>query len=345
MIQESDYILWGTGRIVRNFYNKYYKDRGTIRKPIMWCDNDVALQGTTLDDVEVVSPKIISQLSEEYYRRSKPLAIVIGATGINLLQIVSQLEQMAVKARLYSAVQLDASVYFEEKAASIELISSMLADEKSKLLYRSMIENMKLGRCVDFSLAEANQYFGNDVIPTLSNHEVFVDAGVCQGEEIDKALQMAPMISVHAFEPDKGSFYQLKDKYLCRKNVVLHEQALWNRHEYMGFSANPVSSASRISEDTGNDHSSGVECIPLDVALQGERATLIKMDIEGAEYNALQGAEGIIRQWHPKLAICVYHNLEDYIRIPLQIHSMSPSYKFYFRQHSVTSGESVLYAV
>lgn len=347
VIPESDYIFWGTGRIAKGFYKKYCKERGILRKPLLWCDNNPSLQGSNLDGVPVVSSEEVAKLSEEYYQGSRPLAIVIGATGINLLQIVSQLEQMAVKARLYSAVQLDAQVYFTEEAEDVDSVLSMLSDEKSKTLYRSMLENMKLGRCIDFSLAASNQYFGNDVIPSLSEDEIIVDAGVCQGEEIDKALAMAPGITVHAFEPDGESYRLLQKKYRQRENVILHGEALWHCQERMGFSSGFLPSASRISEEmnSSEDEAQGIQCVPLDDILQGSRVTLIKMDIEGAEYNALQGAEQTIKKWHPKLAICVYHNLEDYIRIPLLLRSMAPSYRFYFRQHSVTSGESVLYAI
>ena len=87
-----------------------------------------------------------------------------------------------------------------------------------------------------------------------------------------------------------------------------------------------------------------ITSVPLDEVLK-EPATFIKMDIEGAEYNALLGAEQMIRQHHPRLAICVYHSLEDYIRIPLLIRSFYHGYQFYFRHHSVTSGESVFYAI
>ena len=347
MIQEANYIFWGTGRVARNFYKKYHENRGVLKKPLFWCDNNPALQGTFMDGVEVVSSKKVAELSEEFYRKSMPLAIVIGAAGINLLQIVSQLEQMEIKAKLYSSVQLDAAVYFGEEAEKVNLIYDMLEDDKSKQTYQSMVENMRLGRCVDFSLAEPNQYFGNDIIPILSSQEVFVDAGVCQGEEIDRALAMSPDISVHAFEPDTASFRRLQEKYQSFGNIALHPQALWHKHEYMSFSSNSLPSASRVTENerTAINRESSVECIPLDDALRGNRVSLLKMDIEGAEYNALQGAEGIIKEWHPKLAICIYHNLEDYVRIPLLLYSMVTGYRFFFRQHSVTSGESVLYAL
>ena len=61
--------------------------------------------------------------------------------------------------------------------------------------------------------------------------------------------------------------------------------------------------------------------------------TFLKMDIEGAEYNALLGAEQTIRRHSPKLAICVYHGYDDLWRIPALIESFNPNYTFYLRHN------------
>ena len=54
-----------------------------------------------------------------------------------------------------------------------------------------------------------------------------------------------------------------------------------------------------------------IETISIDELLGGKRASYIKMDIEGAELQALLGAEQTIRKYKPKLAISVYHNRYD----------------------------------
>lgn len=69
------------------------------------------------------------------------------------------------------------------------------------------------------------------------------------------------------------------------------------------------------------------------------------MDIEGAELNALMGAESTIRTYKPILAICVYHKKEDLIDIPQFIMSIRADYKFYLRAYSRCTQELVLYAI
>jgi hypothetical protein len=74
-------------------------------------------------------------------------------------------------------------------------------------------------------------------------------------------------------------------------------------------------------------------------------ATFIKMDIEGAEIDALYGAKNTIINNKPKLAICIYHSNEHFYEIPLLIHNWVPEYRIYVRHHSYTAADTVMYAV
>lgn len=78
--------------------------------------------------------------------------------------------------------------------------------------------------------------------------------------------------------------------------------------------------------------------------LSGGGVTFIKMDIEGAEYQSLLGASEMIKKYKPKLAVCLYHKLEDIIEIPYIILSMNPDYKLAIRHYTTCSWETVLYA-
>lgn len=72
----------------------------------------------------------------------------------------------------------------------------------------------------------------------------------------------------------------------------------------------------------------------------------IKMDIEGAEYQALVGARHTIEIYKPTLMISVYHRKDDFIRIPLLIKSLNPNYKIYFRHYrKMSEQETICYAI
>ena len=72
---------------------------------------------------------------------------------------------------------------------------------------------------------------------------------------------------------------------------------------------------------------------------------MIKMDIEGMEPRALQGAVEMIRQHRPQLAICVYHDISHLWSIPLQIKELYEGYRLYIRNYQFRGLETVVYAV
>lgn len=74
------------------------------------------------------------------------------------------------------------------------------------------------------------------------------------------------------------------------------------------------------------------------------RVDVIKMDIEGFEMAALEGASQIIKEFKPRLAISAYHKPEDIWKIPHKLKSQNADYKIYFGHHSPIQWESVYYA-
>lgn len=355
--KDKKVVFWGTGRIGRDFFQKYCVSEKIIPKPLFWCDSDKKLQGKNLFGVDIVSPEQMIEFADKAYLQSNDWICIITAAGCNLIDIVSFMEKKGYKGGRMNFFQIEALDYFSKNRDKVEFISEQYADTKSRELYRKIIDNMINGRCIDFSLLDVNQYFDNDVIKNFMDKEILVDAGVCNGEEIDKALCMNPNILIHAFEPDINAWKRLQIKYKDNPQVQLYPYALWNKKERMIFSSNLASPSSsrlenvnRIITKENSAHGVAVgrenyiEAVPLDDIIKNE-VTFIKMDIEGAELNALKGAEKIIKKYHPKLAICIYHNVSDYVEIPLWIYKINPDYKFYFRQHSITASESVFYAV
>ncbi|MBM1175077.1 FkbM family methyltransferase [Microvirga arabica] len=72
---------------------------------------------------------------------------------------------------------------------------------------------------------------------------------------------------------------------------------------------------------------------------------LIKMDIEGAEMNALKGAARTIERFKPRIAVCIYHQLFDFYELPQFLLGIREDYKLY-SGHSTTHGdESVIFAI
>ena len=75
-----------------------------------------------------------------------------------------------------------------------------------------------------------------------------------------------------------------------------------------------------------------------------QNISFVKMDIEGAELEALIGAKDIIKKFKPKMAISIYHKPEDIITLPSIIMEYCDDYRFMLRHYSSTLSETVLYA-
>lgn len=87
-----------------------------------------------------------------------------------------------------------------------------------------------------------------------------------------------------------------------------------------------------------------IRTVKLDDFVRDTTVGFIKMDIEGAEYEALKGARDTIQRDRPFLAISVYHRRGDMIAIMDYLLSIVPEYRFWLRHHSSTTCDTVLYA-
>jgi FkbM family methyltransferase len=122
-------------------------------------------------------------------------------------------------------------------------------------------------------------------------------------------------------------------------NIKIIEKGCWSEKKALFFS-NDGTVGSKI-QDKGQLQ---IEVDSIDNVIQ-DRITYIKMDIEGAELEALKGAKNTIMKYKPKLAVCVYHKQEDLITIPQYILSLNEHYKLYLRHYEENSCETVLYAI
>jgi FkbM family methyltransferase len=220
--------------------------------------------------------------------------------------------------------------------------SEIWADIQSQLLFNSILRHRFWG---DYSVLPepdgAHQYFPQD----LSNWKKslrFVDCGAYDGDTLRLARNLYVNIeSVFAFEPDEKNFKVLSDylrdqKYLDYKALQL---GVYSTSKEIGF-LSEGSEGSKISEKNTNQ----ISVVSLDDVLSNFYPNYIKMDIEGAEIEALKGAQKTIENYRPGLAICVYHHPQHLWQIPLLIHRWELNYKLYLRIHAYNGFDVVMYA-
>ena len=235
---------------------------------------------------------------------------------------------------------LQAKEFFAVNVSRINNMVERLADEKSKKIFLSMIKY----RCTHNKndrpeYNRKDQYFPKDLI-SLGEAEVFIDCGAYNGDSIRSFLKNTgyKYKRIIAFEPDEDNI-KLMHK-LCGANVpYIVQAAAWSKNENIYFS-DGAGSSSRVAEGGHVVEGRTIDSVP-----ECREATFIKMDIEGSEYNALLGAKEIISRNKPILAICIYHDNEDMLRLFELINSWNLGYKFYVRQHAQKISETVLYAV
>jgi FkbM family methyltransferase len=192
-------------------------------------------------------------------------------------------------------------------------------------------------------------YFNRDSIRISPQRgDAVIDAGACLG---DSALAFATSVGnsgeVHSFEP------------IPAQAAVFEKNRSRNEHVADRIHLHPFALSDKDGERlTFTDGGAGahpsaegpveVRTTTIDEMVkkgQIRRVDFLKMDIEGAEFSALNGASETIRRFGPRLAISIYHSTEDLFRIAIFIKRVLPSYKLYIDHYTAHSEETVLYAV
>lgn len=186
-------------------------------------------------------------------------------------------------------------------------------------------------------------YFDLDLLK-CDDDEVFVDLGAYTG---DSALSFINTYhrykKIYCFEISKESIEIMKQTLSPYPNIeIIPKGAGSFHHSSMMEEYNTTISCNRIGAESGTE----VEVVTIDDTIS-EKVTIIKMDIEGSEQDALLGCRRHIIEEHPKLLICVYHNNEDIWKIARMITEMRDDYTFYLRSNGQQWGPSeiVLFAI
>lgn len=222
-------------------------------------------------------------------------------------------------------------------------------EEIKEMLIRGGIieDNIFLFNKARVYVVHEKQYFDEDIVH-LQDREVFVDAGCLDlgtTKILMKKMSQKNLVveKVFAFEPDAVNYHNCEKVYFDKgMKVELINAGLWCRDTNLSFYCDGSGSSHVVETDKNGN--AQVKVVALDSCIR-DRVTFIKMDIEGAELKALEGARELIRKHKPKLAICLYHKNEDMWEIPYFIKNLVPEYKLYIRHYSNYLYETVLYAV
>lgn len=194
--------------------------------------------------------------------------------------------------------------------------------------------------CSDF---KTGQYLLQDICMPQPG-DVVLDLGAYLG---DSAVIFSRLVGdkghVYSFEALANQFETMQknmERFRC-DNVTPCFNAAWNTNEQLLMCENRASSC--IGEGSVPVQAVRIDDFVKERAI--ERVDFIKMDIEGAEQEALEGCVETIGKHRPKLALSAYHKPEDLYRLMEIVRDMQPDYRFYLRHYTPGFCDTVLYAV
>ena len=358
-IKDKEVVVFGAGEYCMRFLNRINEE--AFERISFIVDNSIEKQGTSLYGITIKSPDEINKL--------EPMnTVVVIAVSNGIPEVYEQICEKG-HYNIMSACILMNEIFSQVAKALIEnqdeinKVAEILYDEKSKWIYNEVIKRRMLyGECV-FSdlLVRGDAEYRMPIMyrKDRPKDEVIIDCGAYNGDTLKKFIETygAKLKKIYAFECEEESREELALAMMHIKNKKIHPEmilmpyALSDYEGKMKFAKLNKKGASFLVDNRGfaekvfyeRDYVE-VDVTTLDKVIpENEKVTFIKMDIEGSEYAALQGAERLIKNCKPKLAISLYHCGEDYYRIPLYLKSIVPEYKFAVRHHKKNHVDTDLY--
>lgn len=176
--------------------------------------------------------------------------------------------------------------------------------------------------------------------------DVVVDGGGCWGDTaLYFALKTGAKGAVHTFEFSPANLKLMASNLVqnpdLAQRIHVQQAALWHEsdQELRFDEAGPGTSLG----------DGGMTAPTLAIDDWAKRSSVskvdfIKLDIEGAELRALQGAENVIQTLKPTLAVALYHSLDDFTKLPQAIDALHPGYRFHLGHYTIHSEETILFA-
>lgn len=324
--------------------------------PLAFIDNDSKFRGALLLNIPVLTPQVAAQqLGVEMlvilavYNTSKPREQLLSFGYARVMHFAMVFAGLSDHALPFFC--LDRNLLMLQNKSRIQAALSLMADEESQ---RQFIAQIRHRLFLDFDCVKRPQtvemrtteYFVSSIY-TCIDSEVLVDCGAYCGDTIERFLDFSgsKFKKIYAFEPDEKNFsalakYVEKLPFEISSCINLLNKGVGKEASTLGFHAH--GSVTSVSAAEGQ---SLVSIVRIDDATKDEPPTLIKMDIEGGEIEALRGCERTIRAHRPILAICVYHASEHLWEIPLLIQELCPTYKIFLRAHAEDCWDTTCYAI
>ena len=235
--------------------------------------------------------------------------------------------------------------FVEQHAAELQEAYGYLADETARQVFSDIVNFKVSGKIAYLRHCETDkqEVFSSVLQPHTQEH--FVDLGAYNGDTIRGLLSYAggAYAAITALEPDRRNFRKLKkyaEEQLDAARIQLVQAGSWFEDTELTFAAKAGRNSALSAQGVRT------QMRTVDSVLDGAPCTLLKLDVEGAEHQALLGAQETIRCYRPRLNVACYHRNEDLFDLPRQLKALCPAYQLYLRHHPYVPAWDVnLYAV
>ena len=261
--------------------------------------------------------------------------IVLLCFGSERAEVIENVRRIAREQELYApevpviGTGLFCEEYLKQNKDRFEWVYSRLADHLSRKTFEDII-NFKLSGKTDYLFdceTDKNEPFEN--ILKLSKKETFLDLGAYNGDTaLDFANRASDWAKIIAVEPDNKSFKKLVLNTQNLENIICKNVAV---SDFCGMGAFSMQGG---RNSTAADSKTQIHFETVDSICENTVPTYIKMDLEGEELKAINGAYNTILKHKPKMLISCYHRTEDFLTIPEAVFRIRDDYKIYIRHFS-----------
>jgi len=333
-------------------------------EPLAFADNRAEHWGKTVDGLPVMSPGdasaafggtasfVVTIWGADKPHRLEHTVAQLSDLGCDVVVPVSWLQWRHADQLLPHYAQ-DLPSRLLAQASDVRRAFGLFIDEFSRREFVNQVWWRLTGDpgCLGHPVS-GPQYLVEDVARPIAD-EVVLDCGAYDGDTLADWLQHRGPTSARyiALEPDpcsRGDLSALVQKLPehIGSRVVVMAQAAASAPGTATFAA--TGTASSTFGDGGAEAGVQVELARIDdlvASLGGPVPTFLKMDIEGAELDALAGATALIRDHGPMLALCVYHRQDHLWRVPLAVAELRPDHHLFLRPHNEEGWDLVMYGV
>jgi FkbM family methyltransferase len=162
--------------------------------------------------------------------------------------------------------------------------------------------------------------------------DIVLDCGANVGVTVRRALKLGAA-KVVAIELASAPLECLRRNFaseIQQGKVIVYPKGVWDRDAELELTG--ISGIASTASSVAFQHEENLEKVQLTTIdhlvaeLHLPRVDFIKMDIEGAEGAALQGAQQTVATLHPRLAISLEHRPTDPVTLPAQVRRQWPEY-------------------